>query len=139
MLPRVLFVCVENSNRSQMAEAFAHIHGDGKLVAESAGSYPCGFINTRAVQFMAERGYDLNRHWSKPLSGFDGHEIDTVVFMGCGDGCPRVFARIIEDWNLPDPKHMTDDDYRRVRDDIELRVLDLLDRMRNQPTHAPGR
>lgn len=122
---RVLFVCVENANRSQMAEAFARIHGGDQVDASSAGSRPSGVINPKAVRFMAELGYDLAAHASKSLDEVSG-EFDAVVTMGCGDSCPWVPARIREDWALPDPRHMDDDDYRRVRDEISARVRALL-------------
>ena len=122
---RVLFVCVENSNRSQMAEAFARLHGGDGVEAMSAGSKPSGVINPKAVRFMAERRYDLAEHASKSLSEVSG-EFDAVVTMGCGDDCPWVPAKRREDWALPDPKHMDDDGYRAARDEIERRVRTLL-------------
>jgi len=124
-MKRVLFVCVENSNRSQMAEAFAHIHGGDNVDARSAGSAPSGVINPKAVRFMSEIGYDLTRHASKSLDDIDG-EFDAVVTMGCGDNCPWVPAKRREDWGLPDPKHMDDAGYRKIRDEIEERVKALL-------------
>jgi len=125
MSKRVLFVCVENSNRSQMAEAFARIHGGAGVEALSAGSKPSGVINPKAVRFMAELGYDLASHASKSLEEIDG-EFDAVVTMGCGDSCPWVPAKRREDWALPDPKHMDDAGYRAVRDEISSRVQQLL-------------
>lgn len=125
-MKRLLFVCVENANRSQMAEAFAHIYGGAGVDAQSAGSRPSGLINPKAVRFMAELGYDLGRHASKSLDEIDG-EFDAVVTMGCGDSCPWVPAKRREDWNLPDPRHMDDDGYRAVRDDIGMRVKRLLE------------
>ena len=124
-MKRVLFVCVENSNRSQMAEAFARMHGGSEVEALSAGSKPSGQINPKAVRFMAELGYDLTAHASKSLDEIDG-EFDAVVTMGCGDSCPWVPARLREDWALPDPKHMDDDGYRAVRDEIARWVKTLL-------------
>jgi protein-tyrosine-phosphatase len=124
-MKRVLFVCIENSNRSQMAEAFARLHGGGEVEAQSAGSKPSGRINPKAVRFMAELGYDLAVHTSKSLDAIEG-EFDAVVTMGCGDDCPWVAARRREDWNLPDPKHLDDDGYRAVRDEISTRVRRLL-------------
>lgn len=123
---RLLFVCVENANRSQMAEAFARIHGGDHVEAMSAGSRPSGRINPRAIQFMAELGYDLGSHASKYLDEIDG-EFDAVVTMGCGDSCPWIPAKQHIDWNLPDPKNMPDDDYRAVRDEISSRVKALLE------------
>ncbi len=124
-MKRVLFVCVENSNRSQMAEAYAHMLGGDSVDASSAGSRPSGQVNPRAVRFMDEVGYDLRRHASKSLDGIDG-PFDAVVTMGCGDSCPWVDAKRREDWALPDPKNMDDDAYRAVRDDIGARVRALL-------------
>ncbi|BDU18125.1 arsenate reductase ArsC [Lysobacter auxotrophicus] len=124
-MKRILFVCVENSNRSQMAEAFAHIHGGGGVEALSAGSNPSGQINPKAVRFMSELDYDLSKHESKSLDDIDG-EFDAVITMGCGDNCPWIPATRREDWGLPDPKHMDDEGYREVRDDISARVKALL-------------
>jgi arsenate reductase len=124
-MKRVLFVCIENSNRSQMAEAFAHIYGGVDVEALSAGSRPSGQINPKAVRFMQELGYDLTTHISKSLEDVDG-EFDAVITMGCGDACPWVPATRREDWTLPDPKHMDDEAYRAVRDDIASRVRALL-------------
>jgi protein-tyrosine-phosphatase len=122
---RVLFVCVENANRSQMAEAFARLHGGDAVEALSAGSRPSGLINPKAVRYMAELGYDLSTHASKSLDDIDG-EFDAVVTMGCGDSCPWVPAKRREDWALPDPKHMDEAGYRAVRDEISARVRALL-------------
>ena len=124
-MKRVLFVCVENANRSQMAEAFAHLHGGDQIEALSAGSRPSGQINPKAVRFMAELGYDLSTHASTSLDEIEG-ELDAVITMGCGDNCPWVPASRREDWALPDPKHMDDDGYRAVRDEIGRRVRGLL-------------
>jgi protein-tyrosine-phosphatase len=124
-MKRVLFVCVENSNRSQMAEAFARIHGGNEVEALSAGSKPSGRINPKAVRFMAELGYDLSSHASKALEEIEG-EFDAVITMGCGDNCPWVPAKRREDWGLPDPRHMDDEGYRAVRDEISARVRTLL-------------
>lgn len=125
-LPRVLFVCVENSNRSQMAEAFARLYCAGRVEAHSAGSKPSGVVNPRAVQFMAEKGYDLTTHTSKSLAQFNGTEVAVAVTMGCGDYCPLVVAARREDWNIPDPKEITDEGFREVRDLIERKVKELI-------------
>ncbi len=122
----ILFVCVENANRSQMAEAFARIHGAGKVEAYSAGSRPSGQVNPKAVEAMKEFGYDLAAHQSKPLDAFNGQEVDVAVTMGCGDACPLVRAKRREDWAIPDPKHLPPDAFRQVRDLIESKVKDLL-------------
>ena len=124
-IKRILFVCVENSNRSQMAEAFAHVHGGDQVEASSAGSAPSGRINPKAIRFMSELGYDLTTHASKSLDEIEG-PFDAVITMGCGDNCPWIPAKRREDWGLPDPKHMSDEGYRGVRDDILARVKALL-------------
>jgi arsenate reductase (thioredoxin) len=125
-LPRVLFVCIENSNRSQMAEAFARMHGSSVVSAHSCGSRPSGTVNPRAVQFMAEVGYDLTTHTSKSLDGFNGTDVAVAVTMGCGDYCPLVNAARREDWNIPDPKELPDDGFREIRDLIEAKVKELI-------------
>ena len=126
MTKRVLFVCVENSNRSQMAEAFARLRGGGAVEAFSAGSEPSGRINPKAIRFMQEVGYDLSGHASKSLDDIAGLEFDAVVTMGCGDNCPWVPAMRREDWALPDPRDFDDAGYRAVRDEIDARVQQLL-------------
>ena len=123
---RVLFVCVENSNRSQMAEAFARRIGGDAVEALSAGSKPSGVINPKAIRYMSELGIDLSTHASKSLGDIDG-EFDAVVTMGCGDSCPWVPAKRREDWALADPRNMDEAGYREVRDDIAARVRTLLD------------
>lgn len=122
---RVLFVCVENSNRSQMAEAFARMLGGSAVEAYSAGSNPSGVINSKAVAAMGELGYDLAAHGSKSLDDLPNVEFDFVATMGCGDKCPFILARKRTDWALPDPKHMGPEEYRGVRDEIRdcVRVM----------------
>ena len=122
----VLFVCIENSNRSQMAEAFARIHGGGRVEAYSAGSQPSGQVNRRAVSSMKQVGYDLSRHQSNPLSDVPEVEYDFVATMGCGDECPHIRARQRADWNIPDPKDMDPEEFGKVRDLIERKVKALL-------------
>ena len=123
---RVIFVCVENSNRSQMAEAFARIHGGDQVEALSAGSRPSGVINPKAIEAMKEVGYDLTTHTSKGLEDFNGQEFDAAVTMGCGDECPLVVAKRRVEWQIPDPKGLPPDKFREIRDLIEQKVLDLL-------------
>jgi protein-tyrosine-phosphatase len=122
----VLFVCVENANRSQMAEAFARIHGAGKIEAYSAGSRPSGKVNPKAIEFMRERGCDLTAVGSKSLLELPDVPFDVAVTMGCGDACPLVRAKRREDWNIPDPKNMAPEEFRAVRDLIEEKVKALL-------------
>jgi protein-tyrosine-phosphatase len=135
-MARVLFVCVENSNRSQMAEAFARRLGGGRFEALSAGSRPSGQINPRAIAFMAERGIDLSAQRSKSLEEIGSAPFDAVVTMGCGDACPWIPATRREDWALPDPKLLDDDGFRRVRDEIEARVKALLRELAPAPSEA---
>jgi protein-tyrosine-phosphatase len=123
---RILFLCVENSNRSQMAEAFARIHGGERVQAFSAGSRPSGMINPRAVAAMKEVGYDLTQHTSKGLDQFNAQTFDAAVTMGCGDACPLVAAKQRVEWNIPDPRDMRPEQFRAVRDLIENKVMDLL-------------
>jgi len=124
---RILFVCVENSNRSQMAEAFTKIHGDERFTADSAGSRPSGKINPRAVESMKELGYDLSQHRSKSLDDVKENKYDAVVTMGCGDACPNIPADRREDWQIPDPREMNPDQFRSVRDLIAGKVKVLLE------------
>jgi arsenate reductase (thioredoxin) len=129
LVKKVVFVCVENSNRSQMAEAFARIHGAGIIEAQSAGSRPSGRVNPKAVAAMREIGYDLTTHTSKGLADFNGSEVDVAVTMGCGDECPLVRAKRREDWQIPDPKDMTAEEFRVVRDLIDRKVKELIKTM----------
>ena len=129
---KLLFVCIENSNRSQMAQAFARILGEETGVAVeaySAGSRPSGVVNPKAIAAMAELGYDLTAHDSKSLDEVPHSGYDAVVTMGCGDACPFVEGRIHEDWALPDPRHMEPEEFRKVRDEIRERVGGLLRRL----------
>jgi len=123
---RILFVCVENSCRSQMAEAFARLAGRTDLEIYSAGSHPSGVVNSKAIESMKEIGYDLSRHGSKSLTEIPVVEYDAVVTMGCGDECPFVRAKKREDWKIPDPKNMPLSEFRKVREMIEGKVNHLL-------------
>ncbi len=123
---RYLFVCIENSNRSQMAEAFARIHGGEDVEAFSAGSKPSGRVNPKAIAAMKELGYDLSAHRSTSLDELPEGEFDAVVTMGCGDACPFVPARKRIDWAIPDPRDMSEEEFRGVRDLIGTLVKDLL-------------
>lgn len=125
-MKRVLFVCIENACRSQMAEAFAKRLGAGQIDACSAGSRPSSSVNPRAVAFMAERGYDLSVQASKQLSAFKGQTFDAIVTIGCGDACPWLPAMRRVDWDLPDPKALPDSEFRALRDEIERCVQRLL-------------
>jgi arsenate reductase (thioredoxin) len=126
-MKRLLFVCVENSCRSQIAEAFARIYGGNAVNAHSAGSRPSGVVNPMAIESMREIGYDLSVHNSKSLDELPKIEWDFVATMGCGDECPLVHAKRREDWQIPDPKDMNADDFRKVRDEIGEKVRSILD------------
>ncbi|MCC6491577.1 MAG: arsenate reductase ArsC [Pirellulales bacterium] len=119
---KAVFVCVENSNRSQMAEAFARLQG---VQAYSAGSRPSGKVNLRAIAAMQELGYDLTTHHSKSLEDLPDETFDVVVTMGCGDACPALKAKRREDWQIPDPKEMPPEQFREVRDLIARKVKEL--------------
>ncbi len=121
-----LFVCIENANRSQMAQAFATLHGRAQVAAFSAGSRPSGIINPKAIAAMAELGYDMSTHASKSLDEVRDQQFDYVVTMGCGDACPFIAAKHRRDWQIPDPKHMEPAEFRQVRDLVERQVLALL-------------
>jgi len=123
---KVVFVCVENSNRSQMAEAFARMHGAGKVEAFSAGSRPSGRVNLKAIEAMKELDYDLTTHTSKGLDTFNGKEVEVAVTMGCGDECPLILTKQRVDWKIPDPRDMTPEQFREVRNLIESKVKELI-------------
>jgi len=125
-MKRLLFVCVENSCRSQMAEAFARIHGGDHVEAYSAGSRPSGVVNPKAIESMKEIGYDLTTHRSKSLDDLPDVEWDFVATMGCGDECPFIRAKRREDWEISDPKDMPPDEFRGVRNKIAERVRSIL-------------
>jgi arsenate reductase len=129
---KLLFVCIENSNRSQMAQAFARLHGGPGIEAYSAGSRPSGSINPKAVASMKEIGYDLSAHESQSLDDIPPGPYDCVVTMGCGDACPWVPAKRREDWNIPDPRNMEPDEFRTVRNLIENKVKTLLAAVRQE-------
>jgi len=126
-MKRLLFVCVENACRSQMAEAFARLHGGAEVEAFSAGSRPSGVVNRKAVEAMREVGCDLSTHRSSAIDDLPELTFDAVVTMGCGEACPFVSARRRFDWRIPDPKEMDMAAFRKVRDTLERAVLDLLD------------
>jgi protein-tyrosine-phosphatase len=122
----VLFVCVENSCRSQMAEAFGNMLGHGVVEVASAGSRPSGTVNETAIASMKDVGYDLSRHRSKTVRAIPQIEYDVVVTMGCGDQCPAVRAKQRLDWNIPDPKHMDRAQFAAIRDLIRDKVEQLV-------------
>ena len=127
MKKKILFVCIENSNRSQMAEAFVKMQHNKSVEAFSAGSKPSGKINPKAMIAMNELDYDLSQHQSKSLEEIKQFApFDAVVTMGCGDACPWMPAKNFIDWEIPDPKEMDEDNFRKVRTLIKTKVIDLL-------------
>lgn len=111
-----------------MAEAFAKIHGKGKVEAYSSGSKPSGIINPKAIAAMKELGYDLTKHNSKSLEQIPQIKYDYAITMGCGDECPFVIAEYRDDWKLDDPKNMEPVEFNKIRDEIQRRVKDLLEK-----------
>lgn len=124
-MKKLLFVCIENSNRSQMAQAFALMSGEAE--AYSSGSKPSGVVNPKAIAAMKELGYDLTTHKSKSLDEVkDYAPFDAVVTMGCGDACPWMPAKQHIDWQIPDPRNMEPEQFNEVRDLIREKVNELI-------------
>lgn len=125
--PRVLFVCVHNAGRSQMAAAYLHTLSSGGVDVFSAGSTPRDQINPVAVQAMAEEGIDISGKVPQILTTEAVHESDVVITMGCGDACPIFPGKRYEDWKIDDPAGQTIEMVRTIRNDIKTRVEKLLD------------
>jgi protein-tyrosine-phosphatase len=125
-VPEVLFVCVHNAGRSQMAAALLEHHAAGRVRVRSAGTTPSNEIHANVVEAMTERGLDVSTARPKGLREDDVLEVDVVITMGCGDACPVVPGTRYLDWDLPDPAGKPIAEVRPIRDDIERRVLDLL-------------
>ena len=124
--PEVLFVCVHNAGRSQMAAALLDHHANGKVVVRSAGSDPADRLNPAVVAAMAEVGIDLSREFPKPLTDQAVRAADAVITMGCGDACPIYPGKRYEDWPLDDPAGRPVEQVRAIRDEIDARVRRLL-------------
>src|SRR5450432_3660893 len=125
---KLLFVCIENSNGSQMSQAFAKMLGGENIESYSAGSKPGGIVNPKAIAAMKELGYDLSTHDSKSLDEVKIFApFDVVVTMGCGDACPWMPATQFIDWQIPDPKYMEREQFNEVRDLIKEKVRELID------------
>ena len=127
MAAKVLFVCVENSCRSQIAEGLARKLGAAVLEPWSAGSKPSGKVNATAIALMKERGVDLSAHTSKGLADLPAQSWDYVFTMGCGDACPFVPAKAKADWAIRDPKNLPPEEFNKVIDEIEAKVKELID------------
>ncbi len=123
---KILFVCVENARRSQMAEAFAEAHGHGKVEAYSAGSRPSSAIDSLVIKVMKEKGINLFGRKPKGLNDLPPIEMDYLVTMGCEETCPAVPTKKIIEWDIPDPKGKSVNFLRNVRDKIEEKVKTLL-------------
>ena len=128
-IPEVLFVCVHNAGRSQMAAALLDHHAQGRVVVRSAGSAPANEINPAVVAVMDEIGIDLTKEFPKPLTDEAVEAADVVVTMGCGDACPFYPGKRYLDWELADPAGRTVDDVRPIRDEIDGLVRGLLDEL----------
>ena len=125
-MPEVLFVCVHNAGRSQMAAGLVKLRSQGRIDVRSAGSTPADEINPTAVEAMAELGLDLSEEFPKPLTDDAVRAADVVITMGCGDACPIYPGKRYEDWDVDDPAGEDLETVRRIRDDIHGRVRTLL-------------
>jgi len=123
---KIVFVCVENARRSQMAQGFAEAFGQGNIEVYSAGSSPSSQIDPLVIEVMKEKGIDLSGKRPKSLNELPPVEMDYLVTMGCEETCPAVLAKKIIEWEIPDPKGQSIDVFRQVRDSIEEKVRDLL-------------
>jgi arsenate reductase (thioredoxin) len=128
-MKKVLFVCVENAGRSQMAEAFANKHGEGKFVVSSAGNKPADKINPMVVEVLKEKGIDISTNKPKLLTFQVAQDADLIVTMGCNDQgiCPGPFFKPTIDWKLEDPKGKSIEKVREIRDEIDQRVQRLIE------------
>ena len=124
--PEVLFVCVHNAGRSQMAAGLTKLRSDGRISVRSAGSDPAEEINPAVVEAMAEVGLDMSEEFPKPLTDEVVRAADVVITMGCGDACPIYPGRRYEDWVLDDPAGRDLETVRRIRDEIDARVTELV-------------
>lgn len=125
-VPELLFVCVHNAGRSQMAAAIAEHLAPGRVHVRSAGSSPTGELNPQAIAVLAERGIDLSTAYPKPLTDTVLRAADVVVTMGCGDTCPVLPGKRYLDWDVADPDGASLDAVRDVRDDLQRRIIALL-------------
>jgi protein-tyrosine-phosphatase len=127
--PEILFLCVHNAGRSQMAAAFARQRGAGRVVVHSAGTAPGEHLNPVVIEAMLEKDLDVRDQMPQELTEAMGRSADVVVTMGCGDSCPVYPGKRYLDWEITDPAGRSLDDVRRIRDEVEERVADLLDEL----------
>ena len=123
---KVLFLCIGNAARSQMAEGFARSLAGDKIAAFSAGSKPAGLVDPLAIQAMKEKNIDISSQRSKGFDKIPAGELDYVVGMGCGDTCPVARTKQYIQWNIPDPKGKSIEEFRKVRDEIEQKIDDFI-------------
>jgi arsenate reductase (thioredoxin) len=135
-VPEVLFVCVQNSGRSQMAAGLLHQRAAGLVHVRSAGSAPAETINANVVSAMAELGIDISQEFPKPLTDEVVRAADAVVTMGCGDACPIYPGKRYEDWEVDDPAEKSLEEVRVIRDEIDRRVTELLKKVTAEPAGA---
>ncbi len=124
---KIVFICVENARRSQIAQGFAEAFGQGRVEVYSAGSNPSSQIDPLVIEVMKEKGIDLSGKRPKSLNELPLMEMDYLVTMGCEETCPAVLARKIVEWEIPDPKGKPIDEVRRIRDMLEAKVKMLLE------------
>jgi protein-tyrosine-phosphatase len=124
--PEVLFVCVHNAGRSQMAAGLVKLRSEGRIHVRSAGSAPGEHINPAVLEVMDELGVDMSEEFPKPLTDEVVRAADVVITMGCGDACPIYPGKRYEDWQLDDPAEQDVDTVRRIRDEIDTRVRRLV-------------
>lgn len=134
-VPEVLFVCVQNAGRSQMAAALLNIEAKGKIRVRSAGSLPASELDTTVVTVMAEMGLDLGKEYPKPLTDDVVRASDVVITMGCGDSCPIYPGKRYEDWDLTDPAGQSLETVRDIRDQIHDRVKHLVASLTKEAAH----
>jgi arsenate reductase (thioredoxin) len=127
--PEVLFVCVHNAGRSQMAAGLVKLRSDGRIHVRSAGSAPGEEINPAVIQAMNELGVDMSEEFPKPLTDEVVRAADVVITMGCGDACPIYPGKRYEDWELDDPDGQSLETVRRIRDELDARVRALIDEL----------
>jgi arsenate reductase len=120
--PSILFLCVHNAGRSQMAAAFARTIGGARVVVNSAGSDPADTLNPAVIEAMREIGLDISDESPKKVTDQMGRDADAIVTMGCGDACPFYPGKRYEDWEIEDPSGKDLDAVRRIRDEIQQRV-----------------
>src|SRR5438445_11962934 len=127
VIPEVLFVCVHNAGRSQMAAGLLDRYAEGRVRVHSAGSTPAEEVNPAVVEAMSEIGIDLSREFPKPLADDFVRAADVVITMGCGDACPIYPGKRYEDWELDDPAGKDIDTVRRIRNEIDVRIKRLVE------------